>query len=375
MCQKARAWIELDMRNLAHNLEQFKKILPPGCEMMPAVKADAYGHGAVLVGQALQRMGISNYCVASVKEGIELRKAGIRGQILVLGYTSPCQFGELLHYTLTQTVVDFDYANELQEYGWPVCVHVGIDTGMHRLGERCENKEKIYEIWGLHHLKVTGVFSHLCVSDGLSGAEREFTYKQIKEFDGIVKYLHKRGISGFKTHLQGSYGILNYPNLKYDYVRPGIALYGVLSSPCDKTFVPVNLKPVLSLKARIECVKQLHRGETAGYGQDYLAEKDRKIAAVSIGYADGIPRELSNKGYALINGHKAPVIGRICMDQLLVDVSEIPPVFPGDEVIFIGKSGNKSISASELADAAHTISNEVLSRLGNRLERGIIGSY
>lgn len=372
MYQKGRAWIELNIENLVYNLGQLKKFLPAECAVMPAVKANAYGHGAVLIGRALQNRGIRDFCVASVKEGIELREAGITGQILVLGYTSPQQFQELSHYGLTQTVIDFSYAKQLQNYGHPLDVHVGIDTGMHRLGERSDNIENIYNIWGLEHLKISGIFSHLCVSDGISEAEKAFTYKQIAEFNSVIENLNKRGISGFKTHIQGSYGVLNYPNLRYDFVRPGIALYGVLSSPYDKTIVNANLKPVLSLKARIECVKKLYIGESAGYGQTYVATKEMKIAAVSIGYADGVPRELSNKGYVLVNGYKVPIIGRICMDQLLIDVSKIPHVLSGDEVIFIGKSGKEHITASEFAYAAGTISNEILSRLGNRLDRIVV---
>lgn len=369
MYQKGRAWIELNMANLVHNVEQLKNLIPYGCAIMPAVKANAYGHGAVLVGRALQDMGICDFCVASVKEAVKLREAGITGQILILGYTSWQQFPELLNYELTQTVIDYSYAKQLQNYGQRLTVHVGIDTGMHRLGERSDNFKDIRRIWDFNHLKVTGVFSHLCVSDGTSEPEKIFTYRQILEFDTVIKRLRKEGISGFKTHIQGSYGILNYPDLNYDYVRPGIALYGVLSSPYDKTVADIDLKPVLSLKARIECVKQLHVGEAAGYGQTYTAAKEMKIAAVSIGYADGVPRELSNKGYALVNGHKVPVIGRICMDQLLIDVSGLPHVSPGDEVIFIGKCGAEQITASEFAGMAGTISNEILSRLGSRLER------
>ena len=369
MYQKGRAWIELDRKNLASNLEQLKALLPEGCTVMPAVKANAYGHGAVLIGKALQDMGIQDFCVASVREAAELREAGITGQILVLGYTSPQEFSELSYYNLTQTVVDFPYAKQLQAYGRPLAVHVGVDTGMNRLGERSENIENICRIWELKHLKVTGVFSHFCVADGASEGEKIYTHGQITKFDSVIRQLKEKGISGFKTHIQGSYGILNYPELRYDYVRPGIALCGVLSSPEDKTVSAAHLKPVLSLKARIACVKQLHAGEKAGYGQTYTAEKERKTAVVSIGYADGIPRELSNRGQVLVNGYRAPMIGRICMDQLLIDVSEIPHVSPGDEAVLIGKCGAEQITAGELARMVGTISNEILSRLGGRLER------
>lgn len=368
-CRTGRAWIELNMGNLRHNVRQFQRVLKGECALMPAIKANAYGHGAGLVGRALSDMGIQDYCVASVSEAVELRESGITGQILILGYTSPCQFGELIEYDLTQTVVDLAYARTLNAYGRPVRVHVGVDTGMHRLGERSEDVDNICEIWKLEHLRITGVYSHLCASDGNSDEERAFTQKQIAEFEAVVDALHRRGISGFRTHLQGSYGVLNYPKLRYDYARVGIALYGVLSMEDDKTAADIELRPVLSLKARIACVKLLHEREAVGYGLTYTAKREMKMAVVSIGYADGVPRELSNKGYALVNGCRAAVIGRVCMDQLLLDVSELPDVSAGDEVVFIGRSGDEEINVCEVAERAGTISNEILSRLGNRLER------
>ena len=369
MNQRGRAWIELNTDNLIYNVKQFQKLLPKKCMIMPAIKANAYGHGVEIIGMELQSMGIHNFCVASVDEAIELRKAGIIGQILILGYTPPYRFTDLSYYSLTQTVVDFSYAKQLNDYGKPIDVHVGIDTGMHRLGERYDNIETIINIWKLDNLKIKGVFSHLCVSDGESDMERKYTLKQIENFNHVIYSLHQRGIEGFKTHIQGSYGVLNYPSLKFDYARLGIALYGVLSSPNDSIISEIKLKPVLSLKARIACVKQLHKGEAIGYGFTYKARKEMRIAAVSIGYADGIPRELSNKGFVLINGIRADIAGRICMDQLMVDVTGIQGVSYGDEVIFIGKSGDSEIFAADLANSIDTISNELLSQLGNRLGR------
>lgn len=364
-----RAWIELDMGSLAHNVKELRKALPDCCALMPAVKADAYGHGAGQIGRELAGMGIQDYCVASAGEAVKLREEGITGQILILGYTPPCQFYELVRYNLTQTVVDLPYARLLNDYGHPVDVHVGIDTGMRRLGERSEDVERICEIWELGNLNIRGVYSHLCAPDGKSEEEEAFTRKQIAEFKAVTDALRRRGITGFRTHLQGSYGALNYPELRFDYARVGIALYGVLSMPGDRVAANVELKPVLSLKARVACVKALHAKEPAGYGLAFTAKREMKIAVVSIGYADGIPRELSNKGYALINGCRADVVGRVCMDQLLLDVSGITGVSAGDEAVFIGKSGGKEILACEVAERAGTISNEILSRLGSRLER------
>lgn len=369
MYQKNRAWVEIDLENLKNNIRQFRKILPPDCELMPAVKANAYGHGAVPVSLELQKNKVENFCVASAEEGIELREAGIKGQILILGYTHPRLFPELCAYKLTQTVVDEKYARVLDQSGKKLSVHVGIDTGMHRLGERSTDTEKILNMWNLKNVRITGVYSHLCVSDGSTEEERAFTQRQIKRYDELIRTLHYAGITGFQTHLQGSYGVMNYSDLHYDLARVGIALYGTLSSPEDVVRSRIHLEPVLSLKARIECIHLLHSGERVGYGLTYTAQKEMKIAVVSIGYADGIPRQLSNKGYALVNGQKAALIGRVCMDQLFLDVTNISPINPGDEVVFIGESGEKKISADRIANWAGTISNEFLSRLGARLPR------
>lgn len=369
MYQKGRAWIELNMKNLAHNVEQLQSVLSDECEIMPAIKANAYGHGAVLIGTALQEMGIKDFCVATVNEAVELREAGIKGQILILGYTSPYQFEELYRYCLTQTIVDLDYAKMLNDCGYPVNVHVGIDTGMHRLGINSEDMESILYVWQLSNIKITGVFSHLCVSDGSSEEDKEYTSKQVEKFHSVINNLHMSGIKDFKTHIQGSYGVLNYPTLQFDYARIGIALYGVLSNSHDTIEAEASLKPVLALKSRIECIKILYEGDALGYGLSYTACSEMRIAVVSIGYADGVPRELSGKGHVLLRGKKVPIIGRICMDQLFIDVTTVHDAKAGDEVVLIGKSGQLEIAAGELADCSHTITNEILSRLGNRLER------
>ncbi len=369
MYQKGRAWIELNIEHLKHNVEEFRSLLPSGCALMPAVKANAYGHGAVLISKALQEQGIQSFCVASAAEGIKLRQEGITGEILVLSYTHPEQFEDLITYHLIQTVVDGNYARELQNDGRKFTVHVGIDTGMHRLGEWWENVEEIVKIFQMPNLTVTGIYSHLCVSDGKDAREQAYTLEQVHHFEYVVEELHRRGIHGFKQHLQGSYGILNYSELCFDYARAGIALYGILSGKQDKVNASVKLKPVLSLKARVESVKMLYQGESAGYGLAYCANRNHKIGILSIGYADGIPRNLSNRGQVLCNGKIAPIIGRICMDQMLVDFSGMEQVKPGDAAVLIGKSGEIEIRAEDMAGWAGTISNEILSRMGERLER------
>ncbi len=367
---KDRAWIELDTDALEKNVRFLQSRLPADCTLMPVVKANAYGHGAVPIAGALNRLGIKSFCVACIEEGIELRKNGIRGEILILGFTHPKLFPLLHRYHLTQTILDFRYAALLDRCGKKVHVHLGIDTGMHRLGEPAENFDAICRIFSLKNLIVDGIFTHLSADDVLSPAEKAFTRKQADLFFALLDRLRAQGYSVPKYHLLASYGILNYPEYGGDYARAGIALYGVLSTKDDTTHWAEELSAVLSLKARVASTKCLHAGENAGYGLDYTAPREMRIAALSIGYADGLPRALSNgAGSVLINGHFAPIIGRICMDQTLVDISDIPDVNTGTIATIIGSSGAYHISGASLADAAGTIANEIYSRLGCRLPR------
>ena len=384
MHETDRAWISINEENLLNNMEELQRLSGAGCDLMPAVKANAYGHGDVLVSRILQDAGIRNYCVASVDEGIRLRQAGISGQIQILGYTHPDGFAELMHYSLTQTAVDLDYAGRLSAYAGKVncgstagscntvAVHIGVDTGMHRLGIPYDRPDLIEKVWALPGLRVTGMFSHLCVSDRRTDAAEKYTQEQIQRFGVVRDYLHKNGIRGFRCHIQGSYDLLNYPEYSYDLSRPGIAIYGCLSSADDRVRAAVSLKPVLSLKARVASVKELPAGESAGYGLTYTADNTRRIAIVSAGYADGIPRSLSNCGEALVKGRKVPIIGRICMDQLTLDVTDVPEILPGDGAVFIGRSGKYRLTAEDMAEKAGTITNEILSRLGSRLHRVVI---
>ncbi len=367
---KERAWIELNRHNLHQNITLLQELLPAGCRLMPVIKANAYGHGAVLMAKELNFCGITSFCTATVTEAVELRKKGIKGEILILGYTHPEQFPLLRRYHLVQTVVDSSYAKMLREYGKKVKVHLKIDTGMHRLGERCENINALCRIFRYKNLIIEGAYTHLSADDGISPDERKFTEMQGQAFHKVIAQLEKRGYHCPKIHLQASYGVLNYPALAGDYARVGIALYGVVSRYSDLYCLPDGLRPVLSVKARIAAVKDLLAGETAGYGFGYTASSDRKIAILTIGYADGFPRSLSGgNGHVLINGRKAPVVGYICMDQTIVDVTGIPDVKQGDAAVVIGRSGDYEITAYDLAEQSGSITNEVLSRLGERLVR------
>lgn len=377
-----RAWIELDAEALEHNVRFLQSLLPAECRLMPAVKANAYGHGAVPIARQLNRFGVDSFCVACCSEGIELRKAGIKEEILILGYTPLEQLPLLHRYRLCQTILDYAYAEDLNRSGIRLHVHLAVDTGMHRLGIRCEDMEQIEAVYRFQNLTIDGIYTHLSACDLDSAESRKFTECQISAFCQVTKALKTAGYPCRGLHLLSSYGILNYPQAAGDYVRPGIALYGLLSNDGDsRRFLSEKghapLRPVLSLKARIVSLRTLHEGEAAGYGLSFIADREMKLAVLSIGYADGLPRALSGgKGRALINGYSAPILGRICMDQTLVDVSEIPDseISQGDTAVLIGRSGTREIAAGELAEHCGTITNEILSRLGTRLERVVVNN-
>lgn len=365
-----RAWVELDREALAHNVAVLRRLLPPHCTLMPAVKANAYGHGAVPVARELNRLGLQAFCVATAQEGAELRAGGVQGEILVLGYTHPQQ-ARLLHQNhLTQTVVDHSYGMALEAQNVPLEVHLKLDTGMHRLGEGSDRVDTLVPLFACRNLKVTGAFTHLCAAGTASPEDRAFTLSQGRAFCTALARLEAQGCPIPKRHLLSSYGLLHYPELGGDYARVGIALYGVLSSPADLTRCPVTLRPVLSLKAQVAQVRTLEAGEQAGYDLQFTAQRPTKLAVLTIGYGDGLPRSLScGVGAALVGGRKAPIAGRVCMDQTLVDVTDCPPVAPGDTAVLIGTSRGLEITACDLAKETGTIANEILSRLGTRLER------
>lgn len=368
----SRAWIELNLDALRHNVALLRKCVPDGCRLMPAVKANAYGHGAIPIARELNRLGIDCFCVACAAEGIELRRAGITGEILILGYTHPTEFSLLCRYRLTQSVTDYAYAEKMQQSGIRLHVHIAVDTGMHRLGIRCEDIEHIAAVYQMKNLLVDGIFTHLSACDSAAPDCHAFTESQILAFRQVVKALSREGFSCKGIHLLSSYGMLNYPEAAESYVRPGIALYGLFSTEADTLNLHeiCPLEPVLSLKARVASVRTLYAGESVGYGLAFTADHDMQIAVLSIGYADGLPRELScGNGSVLIGGQRAPIVGRICMDQTLIDVSHLSDVKQGDTAVLIGVSGSEQITAGELAGKCHTIANELLSRLGSRLER------
>ena len=317
----------------------------------------------------LERAGVTAFAVATIDEGIALRKYGITGEILILGYTSPYRAKELKRWCLIQTIIDLNYAEVLETQNIKVSAHIKLDTGMHRLGIDTQNIQDIERVYSMKHLNVCGIFTHLCCCDSLNPEDDDFTQKQISRFYSALSILESDGINPGKVHVQSSYGLLNYPELKCDYVRVGIALYGVRSSLSSDEKHPLELRPVLSLKTRIALIRSISSGETVGYGRQFTAQRDSVIAILPVGYADGVPRSLScGNGSVEVNGKIAPIIGLVCMDQLVVDITDIENVRVGDVAAIISAEGGSSASAPEAAKSAGTISNELLSRLGNRLE-------
>lgn len=362
--EKGRTWVEIDTQALRHNVQCLRSALPEHCALMPVLKADAYGHGAVPCARVLRGCGIDGFCVACLSEGIELRRHGIGGEILILGYTHPSDFPLLRRWRLTQTVLDRNYADALQAYGHRLRVHIAIDTGMHRLGLPAEDLESILKLFTLDKLRITGIYSHLC-TDSSTPAGSAYRQTQQKAFCAVLEFLACHGISVPKSHLLSSSGIFGGAEFVGDAVRPGLALYGA----CREART-AGLAPVLCWKARVAAVKTLQAGESAGYDLRFTAPQQTCIAILSVGYADGLARALSNgKGYVLIGGEKAPILGWICMDQTLVDISAIPCVCVGAEAILIGYSGERELDACTLASQCESIPNELLSRIGARCAR------
>ena len=398
---RGRAWLEIDRDALRHNIRTLQGLLPPGCALSAVVKANAYGHGLVPVSMAAQEEGVRHFCVACADEGIALRRAGVRGKILILGYTGPERAEELIRFRLTQTLVDRQHAaamnaavldaavipaaavnsGAMRVFDSRMEVHLKVDTGMHRLGFPADAPEQAADVTGMKGLAVTGLFSHLAVPEGVSQEAARFTAMQADRFRRFLDGFHPGGApSEVTVHLQSSYGFLNQPELTERFhcgiVRSGVALYGVKSSPEDRLRLTPDLRPVLAFRSRVVSVRTVDAGEYVGYGMAYRAERSVRIAAVSAGYADGIPRSLScGAGTALVKGKRARICGRVCMDLCMIDVTNLPDVVPGDVVTWIGQDGTETITAAEMAAAAGTISNELLSRLGTRPPRILLSSF
>ncbi len=367
-----RAWLEINLSNLRHNAKALQKAMPEGCALMAVVKCDAYGHGGVLAAKELERTGVRSFATATMEEAVRLRENGITGEILILGYTDAGRSRDLCGYNLMQSVIGYEYARLLDEAaacaGVSVQVHIKIDTGMHRLGISAGKTSEAGMVFAMQNLEVCGIYTHLCCADSMRPEDIACTRGQIASFYRLTGALEKEGIRLPKLHIQSSYGLLNYPELRCDYVRAGIALYGVRSKPENDTVLNLELRPVLSLKSRVVLIRPVKKGETFGYGRQFLAERDSRIAILPVGYGDGYPGDLScGRGCVLIGGYSAPVIGRICMDQLAVDITEAEEIRMGDTALLIGGAGVSSQTAPAVAAASGRIANELLCRMGARL--------
>lgn len=375
---KTRAWIEIDLVRMKHNVEEIKKLIPATSKIMAIVKANAYGHGDLVSATLLEQCGVDFFGVSSVDEALNLRDVGVKSKILILGYTNVENFKYLKRHNLIQAIFSLDYAKEMQAYAKEHNItlkgHIKLDTGMSRIGIVCQEKDyridEVLEIYQMPNIQVDGVFSHFSVSDNLDDESVQYTLNQVKAYDRVIDDIKAHGYKVGTTHIQNSYGILNYGYLKYDYVRPGLLYMGVTSDDSIEIKTNPNFLPVLSLKARVSLVKTIQKDVTISYGRNYTSKQESKIATVSIGYADGYPRTLSNKNArVLIHGQYANIVGNICMDQLMIDVSHIENVKEGDIVTFIGEDGDKKITVDEISRLANTINNETFTRFTYRLPR------
>jgi len=359
---------EIDLSAIEHNVRAIRARVGPHVRIMPAVKADGYGHGAIEVGKTCLSAGADVLCVASIEEAADLRESGIEAPILILGCLLPDAVEAVLDYELATTVCDLAYAEALSKAalarGTRPEVHLKVDTGMGRLGVDADRAVEfgcaISELGGL---KMAGLFTHFPSADE---ADKSFTLEQISLFRRVVESVKKRGISVGLVHASNSGGILAYPEADFDAVRPGVIVYGVYpSSEVEKS---IELKPAMSLKTRIVYLKNVAPGSSVSYGRTYVVNRRSVIATVPVGYADGYPRSLSNKGSALVRGCRVPVVGRVCMDQSLVDVTDVPDVQVGDEVVLYG-GGWEFLDLTTTAESIGTIPYELMCAVSARVPR------
>lgn len=359
---------EIDLSAIRANMRAIREHIGPGPKIIPAVKANAYGHGAVEVSRAVLEAGADMLGVATLEEAIELRDSNIRAPILLLSVVSPDHAPEVLRYDVVPVICDEPFAVEMSrqaaEKGVTVSVHVKVDTGMGRIGVRLEDSlgliRKVAELPGL---RVEGLLTHFACSDD----DKTFTRRQIEAFTSLDEKLRSIGIGIPFRHCANSAAILGMPETTCDAVRPGIMVYGLYPSPS----VPrtVEVRQAMTLKTRIVFLKWIEAGDTVSYGRIFRADRRSLIATVPIGYADGLNRMLSGKGSALVRGRRVPIAGRVCMDQTMLDVTDVPGVALEDEVVFYGRQGDEMISIEEIAQTIGTIPYEVCCAVSSRVPR------
>ncbi|MBQ3848503.1 MAG: alanine racemase [Clostridia bacterium] len=367
----SRTWAEINLDNIGHNARLIRSMVPQTAEVMGVVKADAYGHGVFEVVNTLLLNGVTRLAVSMLDEAIQLRQMGVRVPILILSDPEPERIDELIKYGITQTILSDDFAVDLSKRavsrGKKVSVHIAVDTGMGRIGLPWESAvSQIERLSKLEGLYIEGIFTHFACSDE---EIESYTRLQFSRFKKVCDEVAAMGIRIPVKHCANSAAILRFPEMSMDMVRAGIILYGLHPSDVTKN-LKVDLRPAMTLKARITLVKSVPKGTYLSYGSTYKTERESVIATVPIGYADGYMRNLSNRAYMLIGGQKVPVRGRVCMDQCMADITDLmTSVKAGDEAVIFGCQNGTEISADELARTAGTINYELVCVIGKRVPR------
>ena len=372
MNRYSRVYAEIDLDAVLYNMEAMRGNIAKDTKIMAVIKADGYGHGAVEIAETIDHLDyVFGYAVATVEEGLILRKHGIEKPILILGYVFPDQYEAMIRAEIRPTVFTAEMAEELSEAaektGMDCKIHFAVDTGMGRIGYQVteEAADEMTRLAKLPHIMVEGIFTHFAKADEV---EKGPTHHQIELFTQMIQMLEERGVKIPIHHCSNSAGIVEIPEANMDLVRAGITLYGLWpSDEVDKT--RISIKPALSLITHVAYVKELEAGRSISYGGTYTTKETRKIATIPVGYADGYARSLSNKGDVLIHGRRAPICGRVCMDQFMVDVTDIPDVMVGDEVILVGSAGEETITMEEVGVISGRFNYEFVCDLGKRIPR------
>lgn len=367
-----RVQANINLGAIRHNIEQARNKINPDTKLMAIIKADGYGHGAIPIAKMLEQdCNVDAYGVAIMEEAIELREAGIKKPILILGYTSKEQFHQVISYDITQTIFQYEMAADLSQeavrQGKTVKVHIKLDTGMSRIGF-CDSQDSIAiikKIATLPNIIMEGLFTHFARADEI---DKSSAISQLSRYIEFNRMLEKEHINISVKHLANSAGIIELPQAYFNMVRCGIATYGIYPSN-EVNRGEVHLIPAMELKTHVIYVKEVDAGVGISYGATYVTNKKSKIATIPIGYADGYSRNLSNNGRVIIHGQYAPIVGRICMDQFMVDVTEIENVAQGDVVTLLGSDKDACISAEELGKESHSFSYELVCTVGKRVPR------
>lgn len=366
-----RCYAEISLEAIGHNIREVKKRLPEGVKLLGVVKANAYGHGAVPVASYLENQ-VDYFATATIEEAVELRENGISAPILILGYVSPSQYGDLVEYDITQTIDSYAQALALEKeaarQNRKAKAHLAVDTGMTRIGFQVteHDADEAAKIADLPHIELEGMFTHFSCADQ---EDKTYCSMQMEKYDKMTALLAERGVTIPLRHICNSAGIMEFDDHRFEMVRSGIITYGIYPSEEVKK-ERLDLIPALSWKSHVIHVKEVGPGIGVSYGATYVTEKPMtRIATVSAGYADGYPRALSNQGCVLIHGKKAPIIGRICMDQMMADVTDIPDVQVEDVVTLVGTDGDETITIEEIANPAARFDYEMLCDISSRVTR------